>query len=207
MPGAHASRWPRVMLLLLAEGACSSPAAPSYTLPRCLAANAACINTAGSFRCQCWLGFVGTGRTCTAVPGAAAAIEAKFFTRQKGEGESTAWPGAPCSLQCMCLWAPCSSGSVGRRQKRDRSAPLLRAPSPFRTCSQLLAGHPGRALPRTRTRLRLRPHRCVRLRWGWHIAMRGQGWRGPAAAAMTALETIIPHHSCAQASSPPARAA
>lgn len=59
----------------------SLPASPPLTPP----ANAACVNTAGGYTCQCHLTYVGDGRTCVEVPGARAAVEDLFFTDNKRE--------------------------------------------------------------------------------------------------------------------------
>jgi hypothetical protein len=72
------------------------------------AANAACVNTVGSFTCQCYLTFIGDGRTsgtgCTADVVAQDDVEASFFTNQKGDASwcSVPLPMSPCKTR-ICL--------------------------------------------------------------------------------------------------------
>ena len=60
------------------------------------AANAACINTAGGYECQCHLTWQGNGRLCAANTGAQEALRAKFFTNGRVNGfpgsTNVAWP-------------------------------------------------------------------------------------------------------------------
>ena len=76
-------------------------ALPHPHAPLLLAVNAACINTPGSFTCQCFLGFTGNGKVCIADVPAQDAIADKFKTEGKG--------GQQQSLQaCMNhLWLSC----------------------------------------------------------------------------------------------------
>lgn len=56
--------------------------------------NAACINTAGGFTCECFLAYTGDGRTCTEIPGEIAAIRGLFITNFKVSNWPTSAPVA-----------------------------------------------------------------------------------------------------------------
>lgn len=104
---------------------------------RCTAANAACINTAGSFTCQCHITYFGNGNICIPELVAQASLSSAFFTNNQGK-EGTR---QLCGFALLCPTC------------------IVAALRTVACCSQRLPRQPERALPNHCSWLGSRPHR------------------------------------------------